>query len=746
MPAETSRPPKRTPVQQQVLDALQQRIEPVPVGAAYKLGLLAVAAAMLLLPLLYAGLIFLIGHTIYWQVIRAFTVMRHGQHFGQALLLFGLVVIGVITLLFLVKPIFVRGDAARHPLKLKRSREPFLFEYVEAICRSVGAPPPKSIVVDGEVNAAAGFGQGIFGFLTSDLTLVIGLPLVSGLTVRQFTGVLSHEFGHFAQGTGLRLSYLIRSINFWFMRAAFERHVLDRDESRSGFRISMFLIVARFFIWLTRLMLYGVMLVGHGVSCFMMREMEYDADRHETRVVGPKTFALTCRRITDLSLAHQMAFGDLGHFMQEERLADDFPALVVSNVPHIPKELRKLVRKFERDQQTGFFDTHPTNLDRIACAEREQTPGLFDLGGKDYPTSVLFSDFKRLCRAYSIEFYKEALGDDFKATMLHPVDQLIEQRDAEIAAGKSLDRYFQTHIPILRPLRIADDADQPPKEPKQTLAALKTAREQMLKLVDEYEGLTERYEVAEESLLSAGEARTLLDVGLAVKAADFRLHSSREDDVDDKLDRSRAAFENLGARMLEFESAAEQRLSYALQLLHLKAVWSKIDGGEALHLDVQRIFDDAQFISSTMAEVPVLRLLYRRLGVLCSRIKGRRIQRALFESIAGQMQKLRARLKSIQANLGDRFYPFDHAVADKTLKQYALPIVPDEHDLFGLVYVTQHLFERLAGLQMRLFAQLTHAAEKVETAVGLPQLDERKPKTQRPPRQERRPERAAARR
>jgi hypothetical protein len=252
--------------------------------------------------------------------------------------------------------------------------------------------------------------------------------------------------------------------------------------------------------------------------------------------------------------------------------------------------------------------------------------------------------------------------------------------------------------------------------------------------------------VAEESLLMAGEARSLLDVGLSVKAADFQLRSGREDDVDDKLNRSRTAFENLGARMLEFESAAEQRLSYALQLLHLKAVWSKIDGGEALHLEVQRIFPDAQFISSQMAEVPVLRLLYRRLGVLCSRIKGRRIQRALFESIAGQMQKLHARLKAIQRSLGDRYYPFDHAVADKTLKQYALPVVPDEHDLFGLVYVTQHLFESLAGLQMRLFAQLTHAAEKVETAVGLPQLAERKPRTQRPLGQARHPERAAARR
>lgn len=746
MATQAARQSKRTPVQQSILDGLQRPIEPIPVRAAYKLGLLAVAAAMLLLPLLYAGLIFLIGHTIYWQAVRALTVVQRGSAGWHAALLIGLAAMGLITLLFLIKPIFVRGDAARHPLKLKRTVEPFLFEYVEAVCRAVGAPPPKAIVVDGEVNAAAGFGQGLFGFLRSDMTLLIGLPLVSGMTVRQFTGVLAHEFGHFAQGTGLRLSYLIRSINFWFMRAVFERNILDGQPSRGGLRIGAFLLVARFFIWLTRLMLYGVMLVGHAVSCFMMREMEYDADRHETRLVGSRTFALTCRRIADLSLAHQMALGDLNRFFQEGRLADDFPALVVSGVPHIPRELRKHLRKFERDQQTGWFDTHPTNLDRIASAELEQAAGVFDLGGRDYPAAVLFSDFKKLCRGYSVEFYKAALGEDFNSSMLHPVSRLIDQRDGELAAGKALDRYFQVHIPILRPLLIAADADQPPSDPRQTAAALKQSREDMLKLVDEYEQLTKRYEAAEESLLAAGEARSLLDVGMAVKAADFQLHSGREDEVDDKLKRSRTAVENLGARMLEFETAAEQRLSHALRLLQLKSVWSKIENGEALHLEVRQVFADAQFISSLMSEVPVLRLVYRRLAVLCSRIRRRGRQRALYESIAGQMQKLHARLASIQESLGEQYYPYDHGVADTTLKQFMLPVVPQPFDLFGLVFVTQHLYERLAGLQMRLFAQLTHAAEKVETALGLPALAERKPRAQRPKRVEPRPERAAARR
>ena len=78
-------------------------------------------------------------------------------------------------------------------------------------------------------------------------------------------------------------------------------------------------------------------------------------------------------------------------------------------------------------------------------------------------------------------------------------------------------------------------------------------------------------------------------------------------------------------------------------------------------------------------------------------------------------------------------------------EKYGLvPVAAEERS--GLVFVTQHRYERLAGLQMRLFAQLTPAAEKVETAVGLPQLAARKLKTQQPRQSERPSQRAAARR
>jgi len=61
----------------------------------------------------------------------------------------------------------------------------------------------------------------------NDLVLAAGLPLVAWLSLRQFAGVLAHEFGHFSQGAGMRPTYVIRSISHWFTRVIYERDEWD---------------------------------------------------------------------------------------------------------------------------------------------------------------------------------------------------------------------------------------------------------------------------------------------------------------------------------------------------------------------------------------------------------------------------------------------------------------------------------------------------------------------------------------
>jgi len=55
-----------------------------------------------------------------------------------------------------------------------------------------------------DLNAAAGFRRGAASFFGNDLVLTIGLPLVAGLSLREFAGVVAHELAHVTQKHGFR--------------------------------------------------------------------------------------------------------------------------------------------------------------------------------------------------------------------------------------------------------------------------------------------------------------------------------------------------------------------------------------------------------------------------------------------------------------------------------------------------------------------------------------------------------------
>lgn len=103
--------------------------------------------------------------------------------------------------------------------------------------------------------------------------------------------------------------------------------------------------MAQFCIWITRWLLWALMMFGHGISCFMLRQMEYNADSYKILLAGSDGFTSTAKRLYTLSVAHQMAMQSLGDSLEEGRLVDDVPALVIASERHInPEELEKSYR------------------------------------------------------------------------------------------------------------------------------------------------------------------------------------------------------------------------------------------------------------------------------------------------------------------------------------------------------------------------------------------------------------------
>ncbi len=199
------------------LEALSQgfqgTVAAVPLRFRFRLGLVLVAIVTVLLPLIYLAVVASAGYGVYFHLTNNLWLLEgRGSYLVRGILYAGPAVVGGVLVFFMWKPLLARPAHVQTGVTIERADAPLLFELVERIRGAVRAPAPRALVLDSEVNASASFRRGLTSFARrDDLTLTIGLPLVAGLDIRQLSGVLAHELGHFAQGSSMRLTYLIRT-------------------------------------------------------------------------------------------------------------------------------------------------------------------------------------------------------------------------------------------------------------------------------------------------------------------------------------------------------------------------------------------------------------------------------------------------------------------------------------------------------------------------------------------------------
>jgi Zn-dependent protease with chaperone function len=391
---------------------------PVPATAvprAYRVGLVLVAMVMLLLPLIYIGIVVGVGWFLFQFAAHLLPrLARTGTSlpFTHGFVVIAILVSGVVTLFFLVKPLFARRAPHAQPLALNPEVEPVLFAFIARVCDAVGAPRPTRVDLDCQLNASAGFRRGALSFGGDDLVLTIGLPLVAGLNLRGFAGVLAHEFGHFTQGAGMRLFYLVRRINSWFARLVYERDAFDvalEEWAAEAEHLGSVIVLqaARFGVGSSRLLLRLPMYLGLAVSAFLSRQMEYDADGYEIRLAGSDTFAATAVRLALLERARHRAYEVLRTFWQQHhRLPDHFPAFLLDQETRLDRYVRARTETALRAGQTGFLDTHPSFADRVRRARAAAAPGLFHHDG---PATALFADFDAVARQVTFLHYTDDL-------------------------------------------------------------------------------------------------------------------------------------------------------------------------------------------------------------------------------------------------------------------------------------------------------------------------------------------------
>lgn len=401
---------------------------------------------MLVLPLIYLALTIAAGWAVYLFAFHCVPVIWN-WHLGlgkfaliaKFVCLATPMVVGSSIAIFMVKPIFAPTVRPGPQPVIDPAVEPQIALLVADVCDSIGAPAPVRIEMDCDVNASARFDGAWGGFVRNRLVLRLGLPLVARLTERELAGVVAHEFGHFRQGAGLRLSYLIRGVNGWFARVIHQRDQWDDalesfTESESGW-LSFLSVCASLGIGVSRAALWLLMMVGHGVSALLMRQMEYDADAAEVLVAGSNAFKSTIRKLATMGAVHSRIREDMNEMWQHRhQLPDNLPVLIAERENQLPSKTRTAIENAIEQAKTGWLDTHPCPSDRVRVAEKLAEEGRLL---SDAPARELFANFAVTSRAVTLSHYQNDLGIPASTDCLIPVAHLIAQATPRPAVAVS---------------------------------------------------------------------------------------------------------------------------------------------------------------------------------------------------------------------------------------------------------------------------------------------------------------------
>jgi Zn-dependent protease with chaperone function len=696
------------------LAAFDGIIVPNRAAPVYHAGLTFVAFAMALLPVIYLALIGLIAWGVFYHVTHDVWILE--LKYGGLLRLIAYVapaIAGFILVFFMIKPLFAAREHAPDPITLDPEKEPLLFAFVKKISELVGAPTPSRVDVDCQVNASASLRRGIW---SRDLVLTIGLPLAAGLDMRQFAGVLAHEFGHFAQGYGMRMTYLIRHINAWFARVVYERDAwdtrLERTAGGAPWPIGIVLQVARGCVWFTRRVLWAFMHVGHAISCFMLRQMEYNADSYEAKLVGGDAFESTATQIRVLSAATQFAYQDVEQCWASRRLPKDLMLLIDHKSTSLPDEVHQRIITANAEAKTGWFDTHPCDSDRLRAVRQLSESGIFHF---TEPAARLFADFTALSKTVTRHHYEKHLNLVFTDQALMSMGEFLGERAAFEVADTLTRRYYGAVNTSLHPLLI--DRQLPvPIGPAAGLADWRAACE-------EVEARREEAEKVSAACVEHLERRANLLSAYHLAAAGFHFDpktyglsdgptspSELRTSAEEALREAETAIEDHLVRLEPFFAALRQRIRLALTIHRDNGAASPAAEESAALVPL---------VGAIGAEMKGVRDMWAKLSALTAlaQNRGNHSDPSRVDDEALRLASdLRRGIIRIKERLGSLTYPFVHPRGHLMIAEYLQAGLAQHEWQRSYESGTAHV-NRLFNLHYRLVGRILALADLAEKAL-----------------------------
>jgi hypothetical protein len=249
----------------------------------------------------------------------------------------------------------------------------------------------------------------------------------------------------------------------------------------------------------------------------------------------------------------------------------------------------------------------------------------------------------------------------------------------------------------------------------------------MLQIGGGYRQTYEQFRQADERLMEATQADAILGAHVDVVAGDFSVQLTDSATVSKALRAAAAKQTKLAPQLEAFEATAAQRLYCALQLLQVPQVGQRVDDLAAHILQCNQMFPAFSVICQHHRDALALRTAHANLDALCGKIEANSDNDWFLGKVREQMDVVYAAIAELRKPFASVMYPYDHAHGAMTISTYLLKDMPLPNELGAVYEAAGEVTNKYVSLYLRLLGNLTVIAEKVETAVGLPRLEEPAP-------------------
>lgn len=696
--------------------------KPIPKRPGYVVGVVVSALAIVLIPLLYlAVMLGVIAGVVIYIAWRAAVDAPTLHPRLNGIIILGMMVAAVFVLIFMCKPFFAPSEEEAKSVQLKQFEELYLHSFVENVCAILGAPAPKRIDITCDVNASAGFRGGVFAsFFQRVPVLTIGLPLVAGMTKAQFAGVLAHEFGHFAQGTGMRVTRVAITVVDWVRGAAYDRDAWDLNLFFLSYSPDPWAKAAawilRACIFVSRLLIKPVALLGLAMLTFTRRSMEYDADQHEIQLCGSVEFEKTCHAIEELQLAHARAIDETSAMFDRDRaLPDDLPAYIAAYARRLTPEQRDALAAEREREKLSLIRTHPPTRSRIAFARSLNLPGLYT---DDAPARELFRDFQAACRKASSGEYRIALGPYAVDARRRPIAAEAAASEKHAARVAILPRYLGFEPPTWRPVfpslqRVPDIED-----PKPVATRLRSTRAELKTRALVARQHSEAYRKHAEELLKWEHVRILMDAKLRVDFKALRLDSATRSGVSHKIEQL-TNDSAIAANIIDDASdMAMHRLAAALCMLGVRGIERVVPDAVARRTRADALLGAAALLREIL---PLAALMRRHVGAAHAASIGLRNEQAqeaaksFFRPLSDEVRSRMDDARRIAGGVTDPFAPGEHPT---NLGDTLVGSSPSWRDIPAILDAGTLFVDRYADCYRRVLSELVEIGEHVERSIA----------------------------